>query len=142
VLSGHTWGVIIDAPQEFWSWVDTLENKADAGNQHASDQLDLVLALLKELEDLNEAPTKDEETATLKWVRQSKRYLVWRVSHPYQDGVAIRLICWFPPEPHTVVVALFAGDKARMGDIFYNSVGSRADALIDQWKREVGRDRP
>jgi hypothetical protein len=40
-----------------------------------------------------------------------------------------------------VVVALFAGDKARIGDAFYNSVGGRADGLIDQWKREAMRGR-
>ncbi|WP_328524905.1 hypothetical protein [Kribbella sp. NBC_00359] len=75
------------------------------------------------------------------WTRQSKRYALWRVSHPYRAGVAVRLICWFAPESDTVVVALFAGDKARIGDAFYNSVGSRADGLIDQWKREAMRGR-
>ncbi|WP_199238379.1 hypothetical protein [Kribbella steppae] len=55
--------------------------------------------------------------------------------------MAVRLICWFPPESDTVVVALFAGDKARIGDVFYNSVGARADGLIDQWKREALRGR-
>lgn len=48
---------------------------------------------------------------------------------------SVRVICWFPPQPDTVVVALFANDKARMGDIFYNTVGLRADPLIDVWKR-------
>ena len=68
-------------------------------------------------------------------------YALWRVSHPYRVGVAVRLICWFPSESDTVVVALFAGDKARIGDAFYNSVGGRADGLIDQWKREAMRGR-
>ncbi len=72
-------------------------------------------------------------------MRQSKRYPLWRVSHPYRDDVAVRLICWFPPDSDTVMVTLFAGDKARIGDVFCNSVGTRADALIDQWKREVER---
>jgi hypothetical protein len=39
-----------------------------------------------------------------------------------------------------VVVALFAGDKATIGNVWYSSVGTRADVLIDQWKREVGYD--
>jgi hypothetical protein len=51
---------------------------------------------------------------------------VWRVAHPYDRDVAVRLIVWFRPDTDTVVVALFAGDKARMGDVFYNSVGPRA----------------
>jgi len=43
-----------------------------------------------------------------------------RVAHPFHAEVAVRLIVWFPPgDPGTVVVALFAGDKARMGDVFY-----------------------
>ena len=57
-----------------------------------------------------------------------------RVAHPFHAEVAVRLIVWFPPgDPGTVVVALFAGDKARMGDVFYDSVGARADAAIGQW---------
>ncbi|MBB2890199.1 hypothetical protein [Flexivirga oryzae] len=132
--------MIIDAPAEFWDWVERLEREASGGNDKAVEKLDLVQALLEELEELEEAPSKGNETATLKWVRQSKRYLVWRVSHPYRVGVAIRLICWFPPtDANTVVVALFAGDKARIGDVFYNGVGDRSDPLIDQWKREVRR---
>jgi len=41
-----------------------------------------------------------------------------------------------------VVVALFAGDKKRVGDIWYGSVASQADPLIDSWKREVSYDEP
>jgi hypothetical protein len=33
------------------------------------------------------------------------------------------LIRWFPPGTGTVVVAQFAPDKARMGDVFYDGVG-------------------
>lgn len=31
------------------------------------------------------------------------------------------------------MVALFAGEKASMGDVFYDSVGSRADQVIERW---------
>lgn len=134
--------MIVDAPAEFWDWVDALEAKANKGDRVAQERLDIVQALLEDLQDLREPPTKDTETATLKWVRQSKRYLVWRVSHPYTEGIAVRLICWFPPDSETVVVALFAGEKSRIGDVFYNSVGTRADPIIDQWKREVERSEP
>lgn len=129
----------IDAPAEFWDWVDALEVRANTGDQTAVLRLDLLLAQLDVLDELAEAPAQDEETATLKAVRQSRRHNLWRVSHPYEEGVALRLICFFPPESDTVVVALFAGDKASMGDVFYNSVASRADPLIDQWRREVER---
>jgi hypothetical protein len=39
-----------------------------------------------------------------------------------------------------VVVALFALDKARLGDVFYEGVAARADPLIDQWKRETANE--
>jgi len=76
----------------------------------------------------------------LKRVRQSKKYIVWRTAHPYDPDIAFRLICWFPPGSSTVVVALFAADKARIGDVFYNSVGTRADAAIQQWLNETQED--
>lgn len=138
-LTGHNRGVQIDWPASFGDWLDKLDAKTQEGDDHAQQVLILVTAALKHLDNLTEPPTRDTETATLKWVRQSKRYTVWRVSHPYREKVAVRLICWFPPDSDTVVVALFAGDKASIGDVFYNSVGTRADALIDQWQREVER---
>jgi hypothetical protein len=73
----------------------------------------------------------------LRWIRQSGRYQLWRIPHAYHPQVAVRLICWFPPDTGTVVVALFAVDKARLGDVFYDGVAARADPLIDQWKRET-----
>jgi hypothetical protein len=51
--------------------------------------------------------------------------------------MAVRLICWFPPGAGTVVVTLFAFDKAKLGDVFYDGVAARADPMIDQWKRET-----
>lgn len=69
-----------------------------------------------------------EDSAALKRVRQSGRFPVWRVAHPFHPDVAMRLIVWFPPgiDDH-VVVALVAANKAQMGDVFYDSVGVRAD---------------
>jgi hypothetical protein len=63
-------------------------------------------------------------------VRQSCRYSLWRVSHAYDPEVTVRLICWFPPDTGTVVVALFAADKARLGDVFYDGAAARADSAI------------
>lgn len=34
-------------------------------------------------------------------------------------------------------IALFSGDKATMGDVFSDSVGIRADRLIDRWIDET-----
>ncbi|OJV23584.1 MAG: hypothetical protein BGO26_12925 [Actinobacteria bacterium 69-20] len=119
-----------------------MDAKAKAGDQHARTVRRWVLAALAELQSLTAAPQRSDETASLKWVRQSHRYPVWRTSHPFVAGVAVRVICYFPPEqPDTVVVALFAADKATMGDVFYDSVGARADASIDRWYRQM-KDKP
>jgi hypothetical protein len=52
----------------------------------------------------------------------------------FQDGIVIRLIAWFPPDAPPVIV-LFGNDKAQMGDVFYSSVGSRADQVIVAYLR-------
>lgn len=129
--------VLIDWTAEFDGWLNRLESAAEGGSRIARLQLDYIDAQLVVLEELTGEPV--EETAVLRRVRQSRKFAVWRLSHPFDPDVAVRLICWFPDDQH-VVVALFAGDKARMGDVFYNSVGTRADAAIAQWQREVERD--
>lgn len=96
--------------------------------RHVLDELNYIKTLDRE---------PDEDTATLKRVRQSKRYRVWRLSHPYDARMAVRIICWFDEDTDSVVVVLFATDKAPMGDVFYNSVGARADQEIDKWKNET-----
>lgn len=125
--------MLIDWSVDFDNYLTRLEESADAVDRQ---RLRLLLAELSILQQLKEAPS--EETPSLKRVRQSRQYQVWRVAHPYHEGIAIRLIVWFPTAQQ-VVVALFAGDKARMGDVFYDSVGARADAAIESWsvqKRE------
>ncbi|GMA23976.1 hypothetical protein GCM10025864_17350 [Luteimicrobium album] len=69
--------------------------------------LDLLVAQLDYVASLEGPPRGD--TATLKLVRQSRRYDVWRLSHPFRE---------------------------QMGDAFYDSVGARADQIIDRWLRE------
>jgi hypothetical protein len=135
-LQCHTAVVDVRWPREFGRWPEAHRKAADAGDRRARRIYVLTLRALRQLERLPAAPSPKDETATLKRVRQSKRYQLWRVSHAYEEGVAVRLICWFPPEADTVVVTLFAGDKATIGDVFYNSVANRADPLIDQWRRE------
>lgn len=117
----------------FDRYLDDMETRADAGDEQV---LVRIYAALDTLRGLKEPPRAD--TQTLKRVRQSRKYPVWRVSHPYVQGLAIQLICWFPPDDHRVVVALFSGDKANRGDVFYDSVGVRADRIIDIWCQEEG----
>jgi hypothetical protein len=124
--------VLIDWTGEFDRWYDQLIERAEAGDERSREQLALVDAELGVLQDLPAAP--EANTPTLRRVAQSRRHQVWRVAHPFVPGTAIRLIVWFPPDrPGEVVVVLFGADKAQMGDVFYNSVGPRADATIDSY---------
>lgn len=126
----------IDWPAEFGRWLDRLEDDARSGNERSRLILAFTARALDQLRNLPEAPGEEDETATLRQVRQSRRYQLWRVSHAFHPEVAVRLICWFP-DTGTVVVALFAADKAKLGDVFYDGVAARADPMIDQWKRET-----
>lgn len=139
-LRVHNCDVEVHRSRQFKRWVDGLVSRAKAGDavalamaRHVLDELNYVRALEGEPE---------EDTATLKWVRQSGRYRVWRLSHPFDADMAVRIICWFDPEEVAVVVVLFGANKASMGDVFYDSVGSRADQAIDQWKFENQERRP
>jgi hypothetical protein len=129
--------VDIDWPAEFGRWLDQIEERANAGDARSRLLLTFTARALDQLQKLTDPPTDDMETATLRRVRQSRRYELWRVSHAYHPQVAVRLICWFPPGAETVVVALYATDKAKLGDVFYDGVAARADPMIDQWKRET-----
>lgn len=120
--------------RQFKRWVDDLAARARGGDPFALELAKHVLDELNYIRALEAEP--DEDTASLKRVRQSRKYRVWRLSHPFDPRMAVRIICWFDPESDAVVVALFAGDKAAMGDVFYDSVGSRADQAIDQWIHE------
>jgi hypothetical protein len=129
--------VDIDWPAEFGRWLDRVEEQARSGDERSRLLLTFTARALEQLRKLTDPPTEDTETATLRQVRQSSRHELWRVSHAYHPQVAVRLICWFPPGAGTVVVALYATDKAKLGDVFYDEVAARADPMIDQWKRET-----
>ena len=131
--------MIIDWAASFDAYLERLDVDVTAGRANARVIRKYVLAALEVLQDLDGEPV--EETTTLKWVRQSGRHRVWRVAHPFDVDVAVRLIAWFPPERGTVVVALFAGDKARIGDVWYDSVGTRADEAIGQWKFQTQQEK-
>jgi len=126
--------VEVHRSQQFARWVDDLVARAENGDANALTMSRHVLDELNYLKDLEAQP--DEDTATLKRVRQSRSHQVWRLSHPYDPDMAVRIICWFDTIRDTVVVTLFAADKVPMGDVFYDSVGSRADQAIDTWTRE------
>ena len=124
--------------EEMLTSIRALQAKSRAGSGWHRRQLELVAAALEQLSKLPEPPRV--ETASLRRVAQRKRYELWRTSHPYKEGSAVRLICWFTPAGD-VVVALFSGEKSAIGDVWYQSVASRADPLIDLWlQREARKD--
>ncbi|MEO7014941.1 MAG: hypothetical protein ABI130_09420 [Leifsonia sp.] len=121
-------------------WSDDFDRQLsrleDAAERSTRDRriLELLAYMLDNLRQLRQEPAV--ESAMFKRVRQSGHHLVWRQSHPFEPGIALRLICWFPPNMESIVVALFTGEKASMGDVFYDSVGTRADQIVEQWIRE------
>ncbi|MFZ4841716.1 hypothetical protein [Mycetocola saprophilus] len=122
----------IDWPREFDRQLDRLSADESARGRQV---YHLLVFMLKRLGALVTPP--EAESPLLKKVKQSRRYLVWRASHPYVPNVAVRVICWFPADHAHVVVALLAGEKSSIGDVFYDSVGIRADRAIEQWRTEM-----
>jgi hypothetical protein len=120
--------VIVDWPEEFDRWLTNMEKEG-------GHQLEVTVALLRALTDLPGKPT--DESATFKRVRQARRHELWRVAHPFDPDVAIRVICWFPTD-QTVVVALVGFDKKAIGDVFYASAAVRGEAIVDAWLRQQG----
>ena len=73
----------IDWPADFGRWLDRLEDEARSGDQRSRMLLAFTARALDQLRTLTEPPARETETATLRWVRQSRRYPLWRVSHAY-----------------------------------------------------------
>jgi len=119
--------------REFERALERAEKEANSGDQVANARYQYLLALLGELEDLHGRP--EFESRTFKRVRQAKRYELWRVAHPYHSSVAVRIIAWFPSN-EKAVLALFAFDKAKLGDIWYDRATRESEANLDQWRRE------
>ena len=129
--------MIIDWTGEFdrwWSNIEKLQNRDQASRQIAI----IMGAQLEYLQGLEHSPTDD--LPELRRIAQSKRYQLWRLSHPWRDGIALRLIVWFPNFQTDLAVILMGVNKAKMGNVFYDGVGTRSDYLIDQYIRE-GEDR-
>ena len=115
----------VQAGEQFQAWLQRIE-------QEGGRRLARVRALLVALRNLPSKP--GQESATFKRVRQARRHELWRVSHPFDPDVAVRIICWFPDE-QTVVVAVIGGDKKTLGNLWYDSATTRAESIVDQWLR-------
>jgi len=128
--------VDIDWPVEFGTWLDRLETDARAGDERARTVLVFVARALDQLRNLPEPPRRESETATLRWVRQSRRYPLWRVSHAYHPQAAVRLICWFPPDRHGCRCLIRRRQGPARRCVLRRGSRSRRP-LVDQWKRET-----
>ena len=82
----------IEWSRDFDRQLDRMESDESERGRQVLQLLAFMLGRLRALED-----EPAEESAMFKRVRQSGRFTVWRVSHPYREGVALRLICRFPP---------------------------------------------
>jgi hypothetical protein len=131
--------VLVDWTDDFERALERLDERAERGDDDARLVRELVDAQLAVLQRLDGEPT--EETMVLRRVARSGKYPVWRVSHPFIAGTAVRTIAWFKPDG-SVVVALFFNNKAPMGDVFYSSVGSRADQAIHRFLLQTEGEAP
>lgn len=120
--------MIIDWTDEFDRWLTRVE---ETGGQ----LLVVTNALLEALNDLPAKPAA--ETATFQRVRRARRHELWRVAHPFDPEVAVRIICWFPGDEQ-IVLALVGFDKKAIGDVFYASAAVRGEAMVDAWLRQKG----
>ncbi|CUU59966.1 hypothetical protein Ga0074812_13390 [Parafrankia irregularis] len=64
----------IDWPEDFGRWLDHLEEEVRAGDENSRLLLAYAARALDQLRNLTDPPTRDSEMATLRWVRQSRRY--------------------------------------------------------------------
>jgi hypothetical protein len=64
----------IDWPAEFGRWLDRIEEHAQSGDQRSRAILAFTVRALDQLRNLTEPPDEAGETATLRQVRQSRRY--------------------------------------------------------------------
>jgi len=120
--------MLIGWTSDFSTWLDSVE---EAGGP----PLEWAIALLADLQDLPEPPT--HETATLKRVQEARRHPLRRLAYPYDRDTAVRIIVSFPDKDRAVV-ALVGFDKAHLGDLWYTSAAIRAEAMVDQWRRQHG----
>ena len=124
----------MDWTPEFDRWWENIESNSDPLSRRIAT---VVIAQMKFLTDLESRPK--ENMATLRKVSQSKKYQLWRVSHPYEKNIAVRLIVWFLPDTDAVVVVAQGANRAPIGDIYYDGIGNRADATINKWLQETRR---
>jgi hypothetical protein len=66
-----------------------------------------------------------------------RRQELWRVAHPFDPDVAVRITCWFPSDEE-VAIALVGFGKKATEDVFYASAAARGEAMAGTWLRRKG----
>ena len=125
--------VLIDWTGEFDRWWQNIEERQTL-DVRSRQIAGIVGAQLDFLQDLRQMPVV--QTLQFRRVVQSKEFPLWRVSHPRREDIAMRLVVWFPPFDGDLLLVVMGVNKARMGDIFYDGVGNRADNLIREYLRD------
>lgn len=106
------------------AWIDTLE-PGTPQHHHA-------YAELGYLAQLPLAPITDTHPHLVR-IRQARRHIIWRLSHPYHHRIAVRVLVWFPTPTEALIVG--AGDKGDLGNIWYDHAVPQAELTIDHWIR-------
>jgi hypothetical protein len=122
--------MLVDWTDEYQQWRDRLDIASEKGNADSQKQIDIADAQMEFLTELELEP--EEESPTMMKIRQSGKYQLWRVSHRFISGIAVRTVAWFPDDKTMVLVAIGA-EKSSIGDLFYDSIAKRADAAIDRY---------
>jgi hypothetical protein len=129
----HVVHMLIDWTEEFDRWWRNIEQRQslDSGIRQIAAIVGTQLGLLQILDQ-----EPEEQTRQFRRVAQSKSFPLWRISHPRREEIALRLIVWFPPFNRDLVLVVMGVNKAKMGDIFCDGVGNRADNLIREFLQD------
>lgn len=123
----------IRATKEFDEWYRALGAQA-SGSPKATARLVRARALLLVLRGVPSEPSVD--TPQLRRVAEARRHPLWRIAHPYDPAVQVRLIVWWEVE-HTAWV-LVGGDKAGLEGTWYTTAAIKAEQAVDRILRNRG----
>lgn len=118
---------------EFDRWWQNIEER-QSRDLRSRQIAKIVGTQLDFLQTLGQMP--EEDSLQIRRVSLSKKNLLWRISHPYREGIAIRLVVWFPQYDRDLALVVMGVDKSKVGDIFYDGVGNRSDNLIREYLQD------
>lgn len=125
--------MLIDWTREFDRWWQNIEKRQSLDLR--SRQIAVIVGTqLDFLQALGQMP--EEDSLQIRRVSLSKKNSLWRISHPYREGIAIRLVVWFPQYDRDLALVVMGVDKSKVGDIFYDGVGNRSDNLIREYLQD------